>query len=135
MFARGYSKGWRKIGSWAENHFKIEEILWLTIPYYLVADFNDSKKSRYFVRNRYLCANYNTWYPYPDEIYDTKLSISLLDQVLDGETALKYARSNTLRQICQITKTTRYHKSSVILLYKVKRLQMFETKRNVFYLY
>jgi LCP family protein required for cell wall assembly len=96
LFARGYNRWWRNIGSWAENLIlKVEEILWLTIPYYLVADFQWFKEvvdTLWGIDIYVPTTIHDTTYPDENLWYQT-FHISAWQQVLDGETALKYARS------------------------------------------
>lgn len=74
---------------------KVEEITWLDIPYYMTVDFDGLVRLidelwgiKVFAHE----AIYDTMYPWPNHTYTT-FSLPPGEQVLDGDTALKYARS------------------------------------------
>lgn len=95
LFARGYNKWW-DIGSWAINLIKkAEEILWLTIPYYVIADFQWFKEvvdTLWWIDVYVPNTIHDTTYPDENLWYQT-FHISAWQQILDWDTALKYARS------------------------------------------
>lgn len=95
LFARWHSKWWT-IGSWAEVLIqKVQQIVWLEIPYYMVADFQWFKEvvdTLWWIELYVPETIHDTTYPDNNLWYQT-FHISAWQQVLDGETALKYARS------------------------------------------
>lgn len=95
LFARGYSK-WKSIQSWAEMlSAKLTQMLGIEIPYYLVADFQWFKDvvDTIWGIDIYVPESINDR-TYPDSgIWYEPFYISVWEQHLDGETALKYARS------------------------------------------
>lgn len=95
LFSRWYNQS-KNIWSWAENlNQKVEEILWLTIPYYLVADFQwfkDVVDTLWGIEMYVPETIHDTTYPDENLWYQT-FHISAWQQVLDWETALMYARS------------------------------------------
>ena len=95
VFARWHSKWWT-IWSWAEALIeKVQQIVWLEIPYYMVADFQWFKEvvdTLWWVELYVPETIHDTTYPDNNLWYQT-FHISAWQQVLDWETALKYARS------------------------------------------
>jgi LCP family protein required for cell wall assembly len=96
LFARGYSRGWNNIWSGAENLIaKVEEILWLEIPYYLVADFQWFKEivdTLWWIDIYIENTIHDITYP-DDNLWYQTFHISAWQQTLDWDTALKYVRS------------------------------------------
>ncbi len=96
LFARGYNQWWQNIWSGAQNLIKkTEEVLWLTIPYYLVADFQWFKEvvDTIWGIEVYVPNTIHDIY-YPDEwLWYETFHISAWNHILDWDTALKYARS------------------------------------------
>jgi LCP family protein required for cell wall assembly len=95
VFARGYSKG-KTVQSWAEMLAeKMKQMLWIDIPYYVIADFQWFKDvvDTIWGIDIYVPESINDR-TYPDSgIWYEPFYISVWEQHLDGETALKYARS------------------------------------------
>lgn len=95
LFARGYNKEW-KMASGAQNLInKAEDILWLKIPYYLVADFQWFKEvvdTLWWVDINVPNTIHDITYPDENLWYQT-FHLPAWQQILDGDTALKYARS------------------------------------------
>jgi polyisoprenyl-teichoic acid--peptidoglycan teichoic acid transferase len=95
LFARGYNKE-QNVWSGAQNLInKIQEVLWLDIPYYLVADFQWFKEvvdTIWWIDMYIPNTIHDTTYPDQNLWYQT-FHISVWQQTLDGDTALKYARS------------------------------------------
>lgn len=95
LFARWYTK-WKNIWSWAENLIlKAEEMLWLKIPYYLIADFQWFKEvvdTLWWVEIYVPETIHDITYPDENLWYQT-FHISAWNHVLSWDTALKYARS------------------------------------------
>ncbi len=96
LFARWYNRWWQSVASGAFNLIeKVEEILWLTIPYYLVADFQWFKEvvdTLWWIDVYVPSTIHDTTYPDENLWYQT-FHISAWQQTLDWDTALKYARS------------------------------------------
>lgn len=95
VFARWHSKWWTLL-SWAELlSEKMEQILWLKIPYYAVVDFQwfkDVVDTLWWVDIYVPETIHDTTYPNNNLWYET-FHISAWEQHLDWDTALKYARS------------------------------------------
>ena len=95
LFARGYTKG-KTVWSWAENLIiKVEEILGLKIPYYLVADFQwfqEVVDTLWWIEIYVPDTIHDVTYPDQWLWYQT-FHISAWNHVLSWDTALKYARS------------------------------------------
>ena len=96
LFARGYNHWWNNIWSGAKNLItKVEEILWLEIPYYLVADFQWFKEivdTLWWIEIYVPNTIHDTTYP-DDNLWYQTFHISAWQQILDWDTALKYTRS------------------------------------------
>lgn len=97
LFARGYWYNKEKsITWWVESlWWKLEEMLWLDIPYYAVVDFQWFKEvvdTLWWVEIDVPYTIHDTTYPDEHLWYET-FHISAWLQMLDGDTALKYARS------------------------------------------
>lgn len=96
LFARWYSHGWNNIGSWAQNLIsKVSQIVWLDIPYYAVVDFQWFKDVidtlggiDMYIPNTI----HDTTYP-DNSLWYITFHLPAWQQILDGETALMYARS------------------------------------------
>jgi LCP family protein required for cell wall assembly len=74
---------------------KAEEITWLIIPYHMIIDFDGLVRlidELWWVKVFANQAIYDTMYPWPNHSYQL-FALQPWEQILDGETALKYARS------------------------------------------
>ena len=95
LFARGYNKEKSVIsGAQSLTQF-LQEMMWLEIPYYAVVDFKWFKEvvdTLWWVEMYIPYSIHDTTYPDEHLWYET-FHISAWQQVLDGDTALKYARS------------------------------------------
>ena len=95
LFARGYNKEKSVIsGAQSLTEF-LQEMMWLQIPYYAVIDFKWFKEvvdTIWWVELYVPYTIHDTTYPDENLGYET-FHISAGLQVLDGDTALKYARS------------------------------------------
>lgn len=96
LFSRGYNHGDRSIWSWAENLIqKVSDIVWLSIPYYAVVDFQwfkDVIDTLWWIEMYIPNTIHDTTYPDSNLWYIT-FHVSAGQQILDWETALMYARS------------------------------------------
>lgn len=95
VFARWHSKWW-SLASWAQLLAeKLEQMLGINIPYYVIADFQWFKEvvDAIWWIDIYVPESINDM-TYPDSwIWYEPFRISVWDQHLDWDTALKYARS------------------------------------------
>lgn len=95
LFARGYNKE-KSVVSGAQTLTEfLQEMMWLEIPYYAIVDFKWFKEvvdTLWWVEMYIPYSIHDTTYPDEHLWYET-FHISAWQQVLDGETALKYARS------------------------------------------
>ncbi len=95
LFARWYNKE-GNIGSGAQNLLiKIQEVVWLDIPYYAVADFQwfkDVIDTLGWVDMYVPNTIHDTTYP-DENLWYITFHIAAWQQILDGDTALMYARS------------------------------------------
>ena len=97
LFARGYGYNKEKSITWwvAALWWKLEEMMWLEIPYYAIVDFKWFKEvvdTIWWVEIDVPYTIHDTTYPDEHLWYET-FHISAWLQMLDGDTALKYARS------------------------------------------
>jgi len=95
LFARGYNKQ-KNIWSWAENLLlKVQEIVWLDIPYYAVVDFEgfeDVIDTLGWIEMYIPNSIHDTTYP-DNDLWFVTFHISAWQQIVDWKTALMYARS------------------------------------------
>lgn len=96
LFARWYNHWDKNIWSWAENLItKVEEIVWLQIPYYAVVDFQwfkDFVDTLWGIDVYVPSSIHDTTYP-DENLWYITFHITAGQQTLDWETALMYARS------------------------------------------
>ncbi len=95
LFARGYNKEKSIVSGAQLLTDKLQEMMWLDIPYYAVVDFKWFKEVVDTIWGVEIYIPYTIHdTDYPDEWigYET-FHISAWQQFLDGDTALKYARS------------------------------------------
>ena len=122
LFARGYSK-WRSIQSWVDMlSAKLTQMLWIDIPYYLVADFQWFKNvvDTIWGIDIYVPETINDR-TYPDSwIWYEPFYITAWQQHLDGETALKYARSR--HTTSDFSRSQRQQEIIKAVIQKAKRL-------------
>ena len=96
LFSRWYNHSGKKIWSWATNLIKkVQDIVWLEIPYYAVVDFQwfkDVIDTLWWIDIYIPNSIYDTTYPDGEHDYKT-FQISAGQQILNWDTALMYARS------------------------------------------